>query len=110
MKLPAKTLIPALIMACMAAPVTAETEGDDDSVYSYGRWAVLSPAAGGGEPYVAALMPAAENLRPEESDDLEPEVVRFEVPTIPEPTDPPVGDDPRDRLPDDPRDRLPPRS
>ena len=55
--------------------VCAEQE-TQDSVYKWGRWAVLSPAAGGGEPYVAALEPdAANNARPGEASEFQPTVI-----------------------------------
>lgn len=80
-----------------------------DSAYQWGRWAVLSPAAGG-EPFRAPDEPGADfNVRPGEL--FGPEVLSSNTP--------PVADDPRDRLPPrptlpppgatDPRDRLPPR-
>lgn len=79
-----------------------------DSAYRWGRWAVLSPAAGGAEPYVAVAAPGVVyNSRPGDASQFQPEVANIEGPI----------DDPRDRLPppppppvaDDPRDRLPPR-
>lgn len=99
-----------LALALGAGQVVAATQQEEDSVYEYGRWAVLSPAAGVGEPYIAALTPdAANNLRPEEG--FSPVVLSSEP--VPQP---PVVTDPRDRLPPqpppvvtDPRDRLPPR-
>lgn len=83
-----------------------------DSAYQWGRWAVLSPAAGG-EPFRAPDSPGADfNVRP--GDLYGPEVLSINTPPVP-----PVADDPRDRLPPrptlppplatDPRDRLPPR-
>jgi len=54
--------------------VWAEQGEAQDSVYKWGRWAVLSPAAGG-EPYVAALSPdASNNARPGEASEFQPEV------------------------------------
>ena len=66
---------------------------EEDSAYQWGRWAVLSPAAGG-EPYAAPLIPdAANNARPGEADEFQPELAGIDV------AEPPVTDDPRDRLP-----------
>ena len=45
--------------------VVAAQKKEEDSVYKWGRWAVLSPAAGGPPPYVAALAPDAWALRVE---------------------------------------------
>ncbi len=89
--------------------VQAAQPKEGDSVYRWGRWAVLSPAAGGNEPFVAANMPATQyNPLPCDAGFC-PEVTL-------QPETPPPTDDPRDRLPpppqvvtDDPRDRLPPR-
>ena len=54
--------------------VWSEQGEAQDSVYKWGRWAVLSPAAGG-EAYVAALTPdAANNARPGEASEFQPEV------------------------------------
>ena len=83
--------------------VWAAQQKEEDSAYQWGRWAVLSPAAGG-EPYVARQEPdAAKNARPGEADEFQPKALVT--------VQPPVADDPRDRLPprNDPRDRLPPR-
>ncbi|MDT8387423.1 MAG: hypothetical protein RQ736_07910 [Thiogranum sp.] len=56
----------ALVVSAGQSLVSAQ-ENEQDSVYSYGRWAVLSPAAGGIEPYVATDTPVAlNNTRPEE--------------------------------------------
>jgi hypothetical protein len=108
--------------------VVAAQKKEEDSVYKWGRWAVLSPAAGGPPPYVAALAPdAVNNARPEEAEEFSPKILGLEQPTpVPGPVEPPPGD-PRDRLPPppvveipepvpgpiepptgDPRDRLPP--
>lgn len=80
---------------------------EQDSAYRWGRWAVLSPAAGGAEPYVQATTPGANfNARPGDASIFDPTV------TANAPPPPAEGGDPRDRLPPrtgDPRDRLPPR-
>ena len=63
--------------------VRAEQEKAQDSVYQWGRWAVLSPAAGG-EPYVAALEPdAANNARPGEASEFQPTVILSGAPPPP---------------------------
>lgn len=84
---------------CVSQGVAAAPQ-EADSAYRWGRWAVLSPAAGGAEPYVAANTPQSQfNQRPGDP---------FGGPLV---EVPPTADDPRDRLPpltDDPRDRLPP--
>jgi hypothetical protein len=55
--------------------VVAAQKNEEDSVYKWGRWAVLSPAAGGPPPYVAALEPdAVNNARPEEAEEFSPKV------------------------------------
>ncbi len=98
----------------LGSTANAANQKEEDSAYQWGRWAVLSPAAGG-ESYVAPPAPdVAFNLRPGDPG-FQPEV---ESPTVQPPiivqppVIPPGADDPRDRLPpraDDPRDRLPPR-
>lgn len=100
-------VLAASIGLCLSQSVFAAQE--EDSAYRWGRWAVLSPAAGGAEPYAAASMPGADyNAVPEISDAFGPKVSLNETPV----------DDPRDRPPplptppvvDDPRDRpAPPR-
>jgi len=70
--------------------VWAEQENARDSVYQWGRWAVLSPAAGG-EPYVAALAPdAANNARPGEASEFQPTVILSGVGPV-DPGQPPVN-------------------
>jgi hypothetical protein len=52
-----------------AAGVSASQQKKEDSAYRWGRWAVLSPAAGGTEPYVAAATPGSDfNPRPCDSE------------------------------------------
>jgi hypothetical protein len=76
-----------------------------DSAYQWGRWAVLSPAAGG-EPFRAPDDPGAEfNVRPGEF--YGPEVQSTLAPPVnppitdpgdrPRPTPPPIVNDPGDR-------------
>lgn len=98
-----------LVMVATAAGVWAgcgaamAQQKEEDSAYRWGRWAVLSPAAGGAEPFVAALEPGSQfNPRPEDPGfNKTPELIP-----------PSPADDPRDRPPpqltDDPRDRPPP--
>ena len=90
------------------ANAAGQKKKEEDSAYQWGRWAVLSPAAGG-QPFVSPKMPAAaNNIRPDEIGDTVPQILVNDTPVI----TPPVIDDPRDRLPprtNDPRDRLPPR-
>jgi len=70
----------------------AKHKDEEDSVYEWGRWAVLSPAAGG-EPYRGATAPdASNNVRPDGADEFSPKVSGVTSPV------PPVSD-PRDRLP-----------
>lgn len=65
-------------------------EPGGDSAYQWGRWAVLSPAAGG-EPFRAPDAPGSDfNARPSDADAFQPEVLRTQV-------DPPVITDPGDR-------------
>lgn len=109
-----ETAVVTVLMALgVSFSANAAPQKEDDSAYKWGRWAVLSPAAGG-EPYVAPLTPdAVNNARPETAIEFEAEVLAGDEPPV---IDPPVVDDPRDRLPprveppvaDDPRDRLPP--
>lgn len=90
---------------CLSGSVFAAQTGEQDSAYRWGRWAVLSPAAGGVEPYVQAATPGADfNARPGDAPQFQPNVTVDQSP-------PPV-DDPRDRpspiVTDDPRDRPAP--
>ncbi|GEM_PF-3431739 len=69
------TVVGVALALGMSAAANAAKQKEEDSVYKWGRWAVLSPAAGG-EPYVAALEPdAANNKRPGEADEFQPKVV-----------------------------------
>lgn len=71
--------------------VVAGQKKEQDSVYQWGRWAVLSPAAGGPPPYVAALEPdAVNNARPEEAEEFSPKVLGLVEPEPPIPPEPPV--------------------
>ena len=78
--------------------VAAQPEAD--SAYRWGRWAVLSPAAGGAEPFVAAVTPGADyNARPNDADAFDPKFTVNEAPgyqppiVVPNPpgSPPPVG-------------------
>lgn len=88
-------------------------EATEDSAYQWGRWAVLSPAAGG-EPFRAPDAPGSDfNARPSDADAFQPEVLSIQVdPPItdpgdrPRPTPPPSITDPGDR----PRPAPPPPS
>mgnify|MGYP001554667771 CR=1 FL=1 len=94
------------LLATACQTVWGEQAKEQDSVYKWGRWAVLSPAAGG-EPYVEALAPdAANNARPGEASEFQPELASVGGPVdptvpviVPNPpgTPPPTGD-PRDGL------------
>lgn len=76
---------------CQTVAVQAKEE---DSAYQWGRWAVLSPAAGGAEPYVAVDTPSAEfNARPGDSSQFQPEILSVGSEPQPPITDP--GDRPR---------------
>ena len=82
-------------------PVCSAGQGQD-SVYTWGRWAVLSPAAGGPPPYVPALTPdALYNARPEEAIEFSPQVLGLEAPgVVPNPPgEPPPSGDPRSNPP-----------
>ncbi len=105
----------ALVIGTGQSLVSAQ-EKEQDSVYSYGRWAVLSPAAGGIEPYVATDTPVAlNNTRPEEP--FGPTVLVADTdpstppPVVVPPTAPPVivPNPPGNPPPDgDPRPSAPP--
>jgi len=57
---------------------------EEDSAYQWGRWAVLSPAAGGAEPYVAVDTPGADfNARPGDASEFQPELASVETPVVP---------------------------
>ncbi len=106
------TLMAAGLGLTLVQGAQAAQPQEGDSVYRWGRWAVLSPAAGGNEPFVVANMPGTQyNPLPCDAGFC-PDVTL----QPPSPPPPPPTDDPRDRLPppppqqvtDDPRDRLPP--
>ena len=90
MKLNKKLVAIGVVLALGAGQqVGAAQKKEEDSVYKWGRWAVLSPAAGGPPPYVAALAPdAVNNARPEEAEEFSPKVEGLAEPEPPEP--PPV--------------------
>ncbi len=59
----------------MSSAANAAAQKEQDSAYEWGRWAVLSPAAGGDEPYVAGLEPGAVyNARPGDAEEFDPKV------------------------------------
>jgi len=65
----------------------AAQQKEEDSVYRWGRWAVLSPAAGG-DSYEESVTPdAANNARPGDAQEFQPEVASVGVPP---PVQPPV--------------------
>jgi len=65
----------------------AAQQKEDDSVYRWGRWAVLSPAAGG-DSYEESVTPdAANNARPGDAQEFQPEVASVGVPP---PVQPPI--------------------
>lgn len=75
-----------LVLALGASQSAWAAEKEDDSVYSYGRWAVLSPAAGGAEPFVAGLTPqAVNNARPQDADEFDPKALLAVAPVEPPP-------------------------
>jgi len=73
----------------------ATQQKEEDSVYQWGRWSVLSPAAGG-EAYKAALAPdAANNARPGDADEFQPVVASVGTPPVePPPVEPPPVEPP----------------
>ena len=90
-----------------AHPVMAAQQSEGDSVYKWGRWAVLSPAAGGAEPYTDASTPGADfNARPGDAQPFQPLLAGVDSTPIPPPSvvpnppgsPPPIGD-PRLRPP-----------
>ncbi|MGD8842404.1 MAG: hypothetical protein PVJ83_02925 [Gammaproteobacteria bacterium] len=98
---PAKSVVAPVVAALLAAaPLALAAQQDvifisgypteQDSVYQWGRWAVLSPAAGGAEPYQAASTPGAEfNARPGDASEFQPELAGLGIPTVPAPS---IGD------------------
>lgn len=95
------------ILGISLAPLSAQAK-EGDSAYQWGRWAVLSPAAGGAEPYVAVATPGADfNARPGDASEFDPEIASVGTPPpssgppVVEPnppgSPPPIGD-PRDGL------------
>jgi hypothetical protein len=68
---------------CVAHSVFAVQQKEEDSAYRWGRWAVLSPAAGGTEPYVAANEPETQyNPRPCDVNGFCAEVQTTSVPVV----------------------------
>lgn len=70
--------------------VFAAQQVEEDSVYQWGRWAVLSPAAGG-DSYEGSVTPdAANNARPGDASEFQPELASVGVPPVQPP--PGIGD------------------
>lgn len=63
-----------LLAAVCAAPASAATQSDKDSVFSWGRWETLNPAAGGLPDPTPQLSVQGVNLRPEDSQQLTPQI------------------------------------
>jgi hypothetical protein len=64
------------VVLSAAHGAVAAQQAEEDSAYRWGRWAVLSPAAGGAEPYVQVATPGADfNARPGDASDFDPVVV-----------------------------------
>ncbi len=83
-----RTLVVAGIALALGVSAAAQAakQKEEDSAYKWGRWAVLSPAAGG-EPYRQPLAPDVDNnARPGEAEEFEPRVLTEET----NPTEPPV--------------------
>jgi hypothetical protein len=92
MRLPKSVVAPAVAALLLAAAPLAFSaqQASQDSVYKWGRWAVLSPAAGGAEPYQAASEPGAEyNARPGDASEFQPELAGLGPPNVPAPS---IGD------------------
>ena len=72
----------------------AAQQQEEDSVYRWGRWAVLSPAAGG-DSYEGQVTPdAANNARPGEASEFQPVVAAIGTPPVPPVQPPSIGPDP----------------
>lgn len=85
--------ISSVLMAGTWATASAKTAEDDDSVYRWGRWAVLAPAAGVEE--VIAYAPAGtDNLGSCESSENCPTPILTDTPEPPVPPVPPVATSP----------------
>ena len=73
----------AVVVTTVASQSAVARETAEDSAYQWGRWAVLSPAAGG-QPYQAPLAPGADNnYRP--GDFFDPELQAQTTPPTPVP-------------------------
>lgn len=58
----------------LSGHIVVAQEPEQDSAYQWGRWAVLSPAAGG-QPFIAPDDPGAQfNARPGEASEFQPKV------------------------------------
>ena len=80
-----------LVLAlCAGQEAWAAQQQEEDSVYRWGRWAVLSPAAGG-DSYEGSETPdAANNARPSDASAFQPEIASVGVPPVQPPIQPPV--------------------
>ena len=82
-----KMIVASIALALgVSSAANAAAQKEEDSAYEWGRWAVLSPAAGGNEPYVAGLEPGAvNNARPGDADEFDPDVEEpdpVDIPTV----------------------------
>jgi hypothetical protein len=101
-------LATSMVLGAAQGAWAAQPPPEEDSAYRWGRWAVLSPAAGGTEPYVQVATPGADyNARPGDASQFDPVVLSTETPpplgppvVVPNPpgNPPPIGD-PRGSLP-----------
>jgi hypothetical protein len=91
-----------LMLSTAHSAFAAQQQSEEDSAYRWGRWAVLSPAAGGAEPYVQVATPGADfNARPGDASEFDPVIASTETPppayqppvVVPNPpgNPPPVG-------------------
>ena len=79
-----------LVLALGAGQEAWAAQQEEDSVYRWGRWAVLSPAAGG-DSYEESVTPdAANNARPGDAQEFQPEVASVGLPPAQPPVQPPV--------------------
>lgn len=98
MKLSIKQLVMLTIGAGVwaACQTAVAQQKEEDSAYRWGRWAVLSPAAGGAEPFVAADTPGSQyNPRPDDPGyGRTPTLSQTPPVVVPNPpgNPPPVGD------------------
>ena len=106
MKIKRHTIALAITAALALGQNAVAQDTTEDSAYQWGRWAVLSPAAGG-EPFRAPDAPGSDfNARPSDADAFQPEIASISSPPLSQPPivvpnppgqQPPSGD-PRDGL------------